>query len=73
MTTARPTEIIVDDNDVLPAEHARSRHQGVLPTSALGVVEQLIRRRLPDVDVSVARQMLKVRSNAQTDVAARLT
>src|SRR6266404_1970190 len=59
LTTARPTEIIVDDNDVLPAEHARSRHQGVLPTSALGVVEQLIRRRLPYVDVSVARQMLR--------------
>src|SRR5438270_4518297 len=59
LTTARPTEIIVDDNDVLPAERARSRHQGVLPTSALRVVEQLIRRRLPDVDVSVARQMLR--------------
>jgi hypothetical protein len=49
LTTTRPTEIIVDDNDVLPAERARSRHQGVLPTSALGVIEQLIRRRLPYV------------------------
>src|SRR5207248_1611148 len=37
LTTARPTEIIVDHNDLLPAERARSRHQGVLPTSALRV------------------------------------
>ena len=30
-------------------------HQGVLSASALGVIEQLICRRLPDVDVSLAR------------------
>src|SRR5262249_43846199 len=59
LTTARPAEILVDDNGVLPAESARPFHQGVLPTAALGVVEQLIRRRLPDVDVSVARQVLR--------------
>src|SRR5215471_5268704 len=59
LTTARPAKIIVNDNDVLPAERVRTRHQGVLSASALGVVEQLIRRRLPDVDISLARQVLR--------------
>src|SRR6516165_8264450 len=55
LTITRPAKIIVDNNGVLPAESARPRHQGVLPTTALGVIEQLIGRRLPDVDVSLAR------------------
>src|SRR5437773_6894233 len=55
----QPAKVIVDNNSVLPAESARPRHQGVLSTSALRVIEQLIRRRLPDVDVSLARQMLR--------------
>jgi hypothetical protein len=41
---ARTTKIIVDDDDVLPTERARSRLQSILPASALGVVEQLVRR-----------------------------
>jgi len=41
---ARTTKIIVDDDDILPTEGARSRLQGILPASALGVVEKLVRR-----------------------------
>jgi hypothetical protein len=58
LTITRPAKIIVDNNGVLPAERSRPRHQGVLPVSALGVIDQLIRRRLADVDVSLSRQML---------------
>src|SRR5215831_15316433 len=43
LTITRPAEIIVDNNDVLPAECARPCRQAVLSTAALGVVEQLIR------------------------------
>src|SRR5207302_5360170 len=59
LTSTRPAKIIVDNNGVLPTERPRPLHQGVLPASALGVIEQLIGGRLPDVDVSLARQMLR--------------
>src|SRR5215831_111345 len=59
LTITRPAEIIVDNNDVLPAECARPCRQAVLSTAALGVVEQLIRLRLPDIDISVAREVLR--------------
>jgi hypothetical protein len=44
LTAARSAKIIINDNDVLPAERARSFHQRILSPPALGVVEQLIHR-----------------------------
>ena len=43
LTATRSPEIIVDNDDVLPAERPRSRRQVVLATAALGVVQQLVR------------------------------
>jgi hypothetical protein len=44
LTATRSPEIIVDNDDVLPAERPRSRRQVVLATAALRVVQQLVRR-----------------------------
>ncbi len=58
LAAAGSTEIVVDHDHVLPAKRLRSRCEGVLATSALRVVEELICRRLPNIDIGAARQML---------------
>jgi hypothetical protein len=47
-------EIIVDDGNVAPAKLSRTLRQPILPTPALVVMQQLVRRRLAYVDVSAA-------------------
>src|SRR5262249_36236074 len=59
LTTARTAEIFVNDNDLLPAELVCPCDQRILSPAALGIVEQLIRRRLPNIDISFARQVLR--------------
>src|SRR5262249_16019474 len=59
LTTARTAEIFVNDNDRLPAELVCPCDQRILSPAALGIVEQLIRRRLPNIDISFARQVLR--------------
>src|SRR5271165_4168255 len=54
----RAAEIVVDDNNVLPAELAGPCRQRVLASSALRIVQELIHAGLPHIDVGAARQMI---------------
>jgi hypothetical protein len=56
--TARATEIIIDDLDLGPAELLGAIGEPVLPPLALLVVQELIGRRLADVDEGAAREMV---------------
>src|SRR5262252_5101137 len=46
-SVARTTKILVDDDDVLPTESARSRLQSILPASALACRSRERRRTKP--------------------------
>src|SRR5438552_7651975 len=56
--TARAAEIIVDDLDRGPAELAGTIGEPVLTAAALRIVQELIARRLADVDEGAAAQMV---------------
>jgi hypothetical protein len=58
LTATRSAEIIVDDDNILLGERPRSCRQVILAMSALRVVQQRVRRRLPNMDVSAACQMV---------------
>jgi hypothetical protein len=51
-------QVVVDDDDLGPAERSRPIGQRVLPAPALMVVSQLVGRRLPDIDVGAAGEVL---------------
>src|SRR5580658_9024693 len=55
---ARAAEIIVDNLDGGPAKLTSASGKTILPTAALMIVRQLIGRRLADVDIRAAREML---------------
>src|SRR5271156_819200 len=55
---ARAAEIIVDDLDRVPAELPGTVGHPLLPAVALLIVQELVRRRLPDIDEVCAVQML---------------
>jgi len=55
---ARPTEIIIDDLDLGPAELRGAIGEPVLAPLALLVVQELIGRRLADVDEGASREMV---------------
>ena len=55
---ARAAEIIVDDLDRGPAELPGTIGKSVLPAAALLIVQELIGRRLADVDEGAAAQMV---------------
>src|SRR5258708_11278636 len=55
--TARATEIIIDHLDADPTELARAIHKPILPALALLIVQELVGRRLADVDDGTAREM----------------
>jgi len=57
-TTGGHAEVVVDDDDFRKAKRARTIGQTILTTAALMVVAQLIGSGLPDVHVSVKRQMI---------------
>ena len=56
---SRATEIIVDDDHILPAKRTGSRCEGILAAAALRIVEQLVRRRLPYIDIGATRQVIR--------------
>ena len=56
---AGTAKIVVDDRDLLPAELTRAIGQSVLAAAAFMIVQQLIRRRLADINKSATRQMLR--------------
>src|SRR6476660_639085 len=56
--TARAAKIIVDDLDRCPAELPGTIGEPVLTAAALRIVQELIGRRLADVDKSAATQMV---------------
>src|SRR5882724_7146515 len=55
---ARAAEVLVDDLDRRPAELTSAVGKGILPAPALPVVNELVRRRLADIDIGTARKML---------------
>src|SRR5271165_2233035 len=56
---AGTAQIVVDDRDLLPAELTRAIGQSVLAAAAFVIVQQLIRRRLADINKGAACQMLR--------------
>src|SRR5215470_14104934 len=57
--SARAAEVIVDDLDYSPAELPGTIGEPVLTPAALQIVQQLIGRRLADVDKGAAAQMIR--------------
>src|SRR5207237_6188248 len=55
---SRAAQIIVDDLDCGPAELSSTIGEAVLTAAALRIVQELIGRRLPDVDESGAAQVV---------------
>src|SRR4029077_19261777 len=55
---ARATEIIVDNFDGGPAKLTSAIGKAILPMAALMIVHQLIGRRLANIDIRAAREML---------------
>lgn len=53
----RTAEIFIDDDGVFPAKSPRALCKAILASPALGVVDKLIGRGLPNIDVSAARKM----------------
>ena len=56
---AGAAEILVDHHGLVPAQAAGPIRKSILTAAALVIVPQLIRRRLPDVDDRVARQVVR--------------
>src|ERR1700679_3995432 len=56
---SRPAKIVVNHQDVLPAQVSRTICKTILTAAALVVVQQLIRRRLTNVDIGRAGQVLR--------------
>src|SRR5215470_9178772 len=54
----RPAEIVVDHLDLGPAECRQAIPHGVLQRAALAVVQNLMGRRLPDIEQRLALQMM---------------
>ena len=57
--SAGAAEIIVDDGDVIPTELPRAIGKTVLAPLAFQIVNNLIRRRLTDVDDGLASEVLR--------------
>jgi site-specific recombinase XerD len=58
-TAAQSAKIVVDDLNRVPTKRSRTICKAVLAPLAFLIVQQLISRRLPDVDASRTRQMLR--------------
>src|SRR4051794_21033164 len=56
--TAGPAKVLINDNHLRKAQLLRSLSQCILPFFALQVIANLIRRRLTNVDIGSALQML---------------
>src|SRR5260370_28895499 len=56
---SRPAKIVVDDDHIAPAELPGPVGKTILPSPALVVVQQLICRRLADVHIRAAGQMVR--------------
>jgi hypothetical protein len=58
-TSAGATEVVVDDNHILPSKSFCSPLQRILATTALRVMRQLIRCRLSDIYIGVPQEMFR--------------
>ena len=57
-TRARASEVIIDDLDLLPAPCARMLRERILPTLTLQMLVYLRDRRLPDIHIRGALEVL---------------
>src|SRR2546430_216078 len=58
-SAAGTTKVLVNDDHVLPAKLPRAGRERVLATAALRIVDELVRSRLPHIDIGAAQQVIR--------------